>query len=123
MTDTAVSKPGDIRHIEIPAKDLETARMFYSTVFGWTIQRNTPSSAYWFFDAGNVAGAFDAGRTPSDDGVCLILEVDDIPSTLDRIVRLGGEQLADKSALPDELGYIACFRDPNGVRMELWSKT
>lgn len=123
MSGSADRKAVDVCHIEIPARDLQRARSFYGGVFGWTFQENHPASDYWFFQGGNVRGAFTSGRNPSDDGICLILQVDDIPVTLEAIQQHGGKVLAGKRALPDDMGYVASFRDPDGVRMEIYSDT
>ena len=123
MSGSTIQKVVEICHIEIPAGDLSMAKEFYSAVFGWYVQEDYPGSDYWFFKAGNVGGAFSSSRRNSDDGVCLILSVDDIPRTLEMIAASGGEKLSLKSALPNGLGFVASFRDPNGVKMELWSRT
>jgi predicted enzyme related to lactoylglutathione lyase len=41
------NKNPTIVHFEIPADDLERARKFYSTLFGWKIERMDAEMEYW----------------------------------------------------------------------------
>lgn len=112
-------------HIEIPTTNLEESKRFYETVFGWEITAwgNEP---YWLFTTGEGAtgGAFFGVDTACEEGVVLIIEVDDIPAMLTKIEENGGEKLMEKTPIGEnaEMGYYAYFNDSVGGKMGLWSK-
>ena len=109
-------------HIVIPAPDLEKARAFYEAVFGWTVQANVPGPRYWFFQSGNVGGAFDAGRKAAPRSVVLLLRVDDMSAALARVVEHGGTVTQAPSSIGDaDPGNDAYFLDPNDNEMGLYA--
>jgi uncharacterized protein len=109
-------------HIVIPASDLEKARVFYSEVFGWQVQKNVPGNYYWFFKSGNVDGAFSAGTQAASGSISLVIRVDDMPATLERVTQWGGVITRARSSMGDaDPGFDAYFRDPNGNEMGVYS--
>lgn len=111
-------------HIVIPAPDLAKARDFYRQVFGWQVQDNHPGPKYWFFESGNVGGAFSGHRQPAANSVQLILRVDNMAETLAKIELHGGRVTRPKAAIGEaDSGYDAHFLDPNGNEMGLYSAT
>ena len=115
-------RSGSFCHIVIPAPDLGKARSFYENIFGWRVQANVPGSKYWFFDSGNVGGAFDAGRKPGSRSVLLILKVEGMQTTLDSIRQEGGTVTRDRSRIGEAVaGYDAYLLDPNGNEIGLHS--
>ena len=118
MTETAGSP---FCHIVIPAPDLERAKRFYEGAFGWTVQANVPGPGYWFFQSGNVGGAFNGSATVEAGGVVLLLRVDDISSAVTRIRDHGGRITQEPSAIGDaDPGRDAYFVDPNGNEMGIY---
>ena len=109
-----------IEWIEIPAPDLEKAKEFYSEIFGWEISEY--SSEYLIFKAGNINGGLNKNKKPCSDGIGFSITVADINETLKNIVKLGGEIVKEKYNLGNGLGFCACFKDPNGNVLELWSE-
>ena len=120
MQDTR--KPDPFCHIVIPAPDLEKAQVFYEAAFGWRVHANVPGPNYWFFESGNVRGAFDAGNKPSPRSVVLVIRVEDMQTTLDEIRRYGGTVTQERSPIGKAAtGYDAYFLDPNGNEMGLYA--
>lgn len=113
-------RQGGICYLEIPAPDLEKAKQFYGEVFGWTFE--DVHESYCFFRDGQIGGGLDPDLPVAVDGVRLYLSVREIPSTLERIFAKGGEILRDKTAIGDDFGFYAHFRDPNGNSLGIWSK-
>ena len=117
------AKPSAFCHTVIPSPDLEKARVFYKRIFGWKVQARIPGDKYWFFESGNVSGAFDGHRKPAPKSVALVLRVDDLRGTLDRIVEHGGKVIQAPSRIGEASpGYDAYFLDPNGNEMGLYSE-
>jgi predicted enzyme related to lactoylglutathione lyase len=109
-------------HIVIPAPDLAKAKSFYEAVFGWHVRPNVPGPTYWFFDSGNVGGAFESNRKPGLRSVVLVLKVDDMQTTIDLITQHGGTVTQGRSQIGEAApGYDAYFLDPNGNEMGLHS--
>src|SRR5258705_12989823 len=108
-------------HIVIPAPDLGKAKSFFETIFGWRVHENVPGPSYWFFESGNVGGAFDASK-PVAPSVLLIMRVVDMETTLNLIMKGGGRVTRGRRRIGRaDPGYDAYFIDPNGNEMGLYS--
>lgn len=109
-------------HIEVPAPDLAKAMRFYGEVFGWEIgEQLGPNYCIWH--AGDLGGGFSADMAPCDDGMNVVLGVEDIPAKLEEIAKAGGAVVKGKTEIGGGYGFYALFKDPNGNRLGLWSKT
>ena len=109
-----------ICHIEIPAVDLEGVAAFYETVFKWKIQRGVPHETYWFFDSGNICGAF-TQKSPEGKDIKLYIKSADIDASLAAVKEAGGAVEREKESLPNNYGFDGEFTDPAGNRMGLWA--
>lgn len=110
-------------HIVIPAHDLNKAKAFYESVFGWKVFANHPGRGYWFFESGNVRGAFDASRTPTVNSAVLVIKVTDMNATLEQIRQAGGEITQPRNPIGQaSAGYDAYFSDPNGNAMGIYAE-
>jgi len=107
-----------IEWIQIPAPDLEKARVFYSSLFGWEIEEYSPD--YLIFKSGSVQGGFSKDARPCDSGITFSITVGDIPETLKKVVSAGGKVVKEKTEIGG--GFFASFKDPNGNTVELWSE-
>ena len=120
-------KYGGICYIEIPAPDLPKAKSFYGTVFQWNISdSDLGETSYAMFHAGSLAGGLDPRKEVSDRGILLYLKVKNIPAKLREIEKAGGQTVTNKAQVingSDDDGFAAIFKDPNGNRLGLWSKT
>lgn len=109
-------------HVVIPAPDLAKAKSFYEAIFGWHVQANVPGPNYWFFESGNVGGAFSSHKKPAERSTVLVMQVDDMRATLEHIGKHGGTVIQDRGRIGDAApGYDAYFLDPNGNEMGLHS--
>ena len=122
MTDDS-PKPCPLIYLEIPAPDLEKARKFYTSVFGWKIDQGIPGTSYLMFDDGNLGGGLNPALKVTGQGPNLVLKVEDIPAKLKEITKAGGGTVREKSEIGGGFGYSAVFKDPNGNLLSLWSKT
>ena len=111
-----------IEWLEIPAPDLEKAKIFYSTVFEWTMEEFTPD--FCVFNLDGFHGGLNKNRKPitKPDGIIFSISVDDINATLANIVNHGGKIIEEKYEIGKDIGFAAMFSDPNGNHIELWSK-
>ncbi len=115
----------EIVYLEIPAPDLSKAKTFFGDVFGWTFTDS--GEHYAMFSTGGEGGmgggGLDAKQEASEKGLNLYIRVDDIPAALARIAEHGGSVVAEKTKISDEHGYFGLFKDPNGNRLGIWSRT
>jgi uncharacterized protein len=105
---------GEIRYLQIPAADVETAAGFYASVFGWAI-RNRGTDEVAFDDAsGHVSGTWIRDRPPSGQaGLLVYIQVESVEATLEIVTECGGE-IASAMATQGAGEAFATFRDPAG---------
>ena len=118
-----MSEPCPIVHVEIPAPDIKKAESFYTNIFGWKTEAMGEEYSVFTW-GGDEGGGFSAGSKPTEDsGVIAYIKVQDINEALGRIGEAGGATMMEKTLISEEHGYFAIFKDPNGNRMGIWSKT
>jgi predicted enzyme related to lactoylglutathione lyase len=119
-----------ISWFEIPVTDLSRARIFYETIFEFSmIPMDLPNLKMCMFPIENrmgVGGALiDSGgyHTPSATaGTLIYLNANpDVQLVLDRIEAAGGKILVPKTEITPEYGYMAVFLDSEGNRIALHS--
>ncbi len=108
-----------IEWIILPAPDLESAKTFYSEVFGFMISEY--SDRFWVFKAGNLSGGLDRDLVVNKQGIRFSITVSDIEQALSAILERGGQVLKRSHSLGAGAGYCAQFEDPNGNVLELYS--
>jgi predicted enzyme related to lactoylglutathione lyase len=119
-------------HFEIPADDLDRAKNFYGSVFGWQLHTmQMPGGEYTSVSTTPVdeqtqtptePGAINGGmmqrdeRTPSP---VITIDVEAIDDVLKEIEAGGGTTVAPRTAIPG-MGAFAYFKDPEGNVLGLW---
>lgn len=108
--------------VEVRTRDLEKARVFYKTLFGWRITgKKNEDFEYWFINTGEkpLGGIW---RMPEDKplGVYVYILVDDIDAILEKVEELGGKVTLPKS--PSGKRFMAFFEDPEGNTFGLWEE-
>lgn len=96
--------------IELPSRDIDAARAFYATVFGWELSGFGPSYACTMtgdVDVGLQADPSEMTRTP-----LTVIQVDDLEATLDAVTGAGGRIVKPIFGFPG--GRRFQFLDPNG---------
>ena len=116
-----------VNWFEIPVDDLERAKQFYETVFGFQLSLNTmgPRKMAWFPMTQGGPGATGTlmqceNYTPSHVGTLVYFSVPDIEGTLAKVNAHGGQTLIPRTGI-GEYGYIAHFQDCEGNRVALHS--
>jgi hypothetical protein len=120
---------GKVVHFEVPFDDGDRARSFYKDAFGWqvvempemgyTIVMTGPSNDSGPTEAGFVNGGMLSREQAATSGPVIVLDVDSIDTTLERIGTLGGSTVVGKTPVGD-MGFAAYFTDPEGNVMGLW---
>ena len=106
-----------IDYIEFPVLDLEAAKRFYSTVFGWSFTDYGPD--YSSFADGRLNGGFAKASTVQAGGPLVVMYALDLASTKDAVVAAGGEITKEIFEFPG--GKRFQFRDPSGYELAVWS--
>ena len=78
-----------VNYIEFKAHDLEKAKTFYTTAFGWTFTDYGPT--YIAFSDSGIAGGFEHTDEPIVNGVLVILGHTDLKAIEKRSKKLEGK--------------------------------
>src|SRR3712207_6136829 len=119
-------------HFEIPAEDLDRAKNFYSSVFGWKLETMpVPGGEYTSVVTTPVdeqtqlptePGAINGGMMQRDQTTpspVLTIDVEAIDEALKEIEAGGGTTVAPRTEIPG-MGAYAYFKDSEGNVMGLW---
>ncbi|MBL8300815.1 MAG: VOC family protein [Rhodanobacteraceae bacterium] len=112
---------------EIPTSDMNRAQAFYERILDVALKREpmgeTELAVFPYGGRPHVSGALihHAELSPAIQGSVVYLSVDDLQPVLQRVQEHGGDMLVPRTALPDDMGYYAQFRDSEGNRVGLWS--
>lgn len=110
-----------INYIEFPAKNLELAKHFFTTVFDWHFTDYGPEYIT-FTHAGLEGGFYKAELTSSTENgsALVIIYSDDLLATESKIKAEGGLIIKPTFDFPG--GRRFHFSDPNGNELAVWSK-
>jgi len=109
--------------IDLLTSDLDRAKDFYGTVFGWTFESAGPEYGGYVTtskDGRPVAGLMGNDpqfRTP--DGWTTYLHTADIKATLAAATAAGGAPCSEPMEIKDK-GHMATLTDPTGAFLGLW---
>ena len=122
-------------HFEIPADDVDRAKEFYGSVFGWQLQTMSMGDGDYTIamttrvdeqsQLPTEPGAINGGmmlRTERTPGPVITIDVDAIDDTLKEIESRGGSTVQPRTAI-EGMGAFAYFKDPEGNVMGLWETT
>lgn len=117
----------NIGWFELYVNDFEKSIDFFSKLFGWQFNPSQSSeSVYWniFTGDSSIGGGLMKKAVPEHSGqsVVLYIETNDIDSTLNKAVSLGGKIVMPKTLINEKAGHFALFSDISGNVLGLWSK-
>jgi predicted enzyme related to lactoylglutathione lyase len=109
-----------IDYIEFSVRDIDAAKRFYTTAFGWKFQDYGPEYAAILGPDREVGGLMqtDAVRTT---GPLVILYSDNLEQSIEAVKNAGGRILKEPYAFPG--GRRFHFADPSGNELAVWSAT
>jgi predicted enzyme related to lactoylglutathione lyase len=123
---------GKVVHFEIPADDVERAKAFYGSIFGWQLQ--TMSMGDGDYTIAMTTPVDDKTQMPTEPGAInggmmqrsdttpspvITIEVEEIDQALKEIDSAGGSTVTPRTPIPG-MGAFAYFKDPDGNVMGLW---
>ncbi len=117
-----MNKHEKINYVEFPAKDIEAAKAFFSTVFGWSFVDYGPEYSS-FSNAGLEGGFYKSDLSSSTDkGAALVVFFSqELEKTRSKIEKAGGKIIKPIFSFPG--GRRFHFTDPNGNEYAVWSDT
>ncbi len=117
----------EIAHFEIPARDPQKLRKFYSNVFGWKFKNSAAQNMqYWDIDTGTrhspgvTGGMYKKGsknQTPVN-----YISTPDINESMAEVERSGGHITVGKKETKGH-GFTAIGTDPEGNSVGLFEST
>ena len=112
---------GKICYLEIPAADVDTSAVFYSSVFGWKVRARGDGAKAFDDTTGAVSGSWVVGRAPArEPGILTYVMVDSIEATLKKVVAAGGRLETPFTKIGPGGDAFATFRDPAGNVLGLY---
>ena len=115
-----MNKHEKINYVEFPAKDINAAKDFFRTVFGWSFVDYGPE--YTAFSNEGIDGGFfqsDLSASTENGSVLIVFYSEDLEQTLAKIERAGGSIVKPIFTFPG--GRRFHFADPNGNEYAVWS--
>lgn len=123
---------GRVVHFEVPYDDGSRAQAFYRDIFGWdtaempgldyTLAMSGPSGDQGPTEPGYINGGMFKRDDGPTAGPVIVVDVEDIDATMQKIESLGGSAVGEKMAV-GEMGWAAYFRDCEGNIMGLWQNS
>ena len=114
-------KSNHINYVELPSKDLEANKAFFSHCFDWQFE-DFGADYTAFSNAGIDGGFFRANFSsrPQTGAALVVLFSQDLEATLDKVERCGGSIEQPIFEFPG--GRRFHFLDPSGNEWAVWSK-
>lgn len=109
------NQPGSFGWFELNTPDLEVAKRFYGTLFGWTTKSSEGPPPYteWQVDGESIGGAMQIGEQMGPDTPpfwMVYFVTDDVDQTASRATELGGKVMTGPMDYPG--GRFAIIQDP-----------
>jgi len=117
---------GSLVWFDIPMKDFEKSKAFYTGIFGWKIEfhKEMPYGKYYqiFGEEGPIGGLYEHDECGSTTfSTVNYFTVESVDAALAKVEGLGGKLFREKKDLSEGNGWIAHVLDPSGVIIGLWS--
>ena len=109
-----------INYVELPAKDLQATKDFFSQAFGWSFQYFGPE--YAAFSNQGIDGGFfksDLSSSTSNGAALIVFFSNDLEETQEKVIKANGTIV--KSIFPFPGGRRFHFTEPSCNEFAVWS--
>lgn len=116
-----MKETGKINYVEIPSRNLEATKAFFTSAFGWSFVDYGPD--YVAIENAGLDGGFyksDKGCSPEGGSVLVVLYSSELEETVKKVTSSGGKVVQDIFDFPG--GRRFHFTDPNGNEYAVWSE-
>ena len=102
-------------HWEIGSGDAPALHDFYTTLFDWQVDTDTPLNypVVQTGGEGGINGGIYAAEDPEHRFLTIYVQVDDLPATLEKAGSLGASYVGEIATVPG-IGRFSIFGDPEG---------
>jgi len=107
-----------IVHFEIPADDIQRAKTFYSSLFGWKIE-GFQGMDYMMIDVLGAPGGGMMKRMHPDQLITQYIGVTSVDEYAAKVEKLGGKIIVPKKAVPG-MGYFVICMDTENNTFGIW---
>ncbi len=115
-----MNKHEKINYVELPAKNINAAKKFFTSVFNWSFTDYGPD--YTAFANQGIDGGFftsDLISSTKAGAALVVFYSEDLEETQAKIKNAGGDIIQDVFSFPG--GRRFHFSDPNGNEFAVWS--
>ena len=112
----ATNRDSKIDYIEFATNDIDATKRFYNQVFGWSFEDYGPD--YTSFSDGRLAGGFRKAEAAQPSSPLVVIFVDDLRATEQRVTKAGGVISKETFSFPG--GSRFHFRDLSGNELAAW---
>ncbi len=115
-----MNKHEKINYVELPAKDLQVTKTFFTKVFGWSF--SDYGTEYIAFSNEGLDGGFyksDLSSSTTKGSALIVFYSNDLKTTQSKIIEAAGTILIPTFKFPG--GHRFHFSDPNGNEFAVWS--
>lgn len=128
---TATQKSPRICWFDIPVDNTERSKKFYSTLFGWKIEKDThvsPNAPEYYMislpgqqgSAPHFLGGMIKRQNPQHS-IIVYIDVPSIDTYMNQVKKLGGQVVTEKTTIPN-WGYFAICKDTENNAFALWEE-
>jgi len=122
----SANTPGNFCWFELGTTDLEGAKSFYGTLFGWKVEVNADAGmpyAMGYADGACICGLYELSPEMTANNVpphwMTYVAVQDVDATAAKVGELGGAVVAGPFDVATH-GRMAAFSDPTGAHVSAW---
>lgn len=115
-----MKQTGKINYLEMPSRDLDATKQFFSSAFGWSFLDYGPE--YVAIENAGLDGGFfksDKTATTENGSMLVVLYSSELENTVEKVKNAGGQIIQDIFSFPG--GRRFHFTDPNGNEYAVWS--
>ena len=116
-----MKQTGKINYLEMPSRDLDVTKQFFSKAFGWLFV-DYGSEYVAIENAGLDGGFFKSNMvaTTENGSVLVVLYSSELENSVEKVKNAGGKITQDIFSFPG--GRRFHFTDPNGNEYAVWSE-
>jgi predicted enzyme related to lactoylglutathione lyase len=108
-------------HFEIPSDDVERAKKFYNSLFGWKLEKMPGDMEYWMGSTNDeqTIGVGVMKRQQPQQTIANYIDVSSVDESAKKVEKLGGKVKVPKTEVPGMGWFVVCMDTENNM-FGLW---
>lgn len=121
LSSIEVKRLPTIVHFEIPSDNIERAKKFYSSLFGWKLEKMPGDMEYWMGSTNDerTMGVGVMKRQQPQQTVTNYIDVTSVDEHSKKVEKLGGKIKVPKTEVPGMGWFVVCMDTENNM-FGLW---